>query len=86
MSSIHVERRGNRYVLGNELIRLDFDLRTSDTMYNYVWVKSATTGEFERLYNFGCDVGARERGASTIRNSIGCASSSRSRCTPTRRR
>ncbi|MCY3021809.1 MAG: hypothetical protein NTW87_22590 [Planctomycetota bacterium] len=62
MSALLAQEAGrNRYVLSNECIRLDFDLRTSDTMYNYIWVRNPTTGKFERLYNFGCDVGARER-------------------------
>jgi hypothetical protein len=33
-----------RVEVGNEVIRLDFDPRTSDTMYNYIWVKRADTG------------------------------------------
>lgn len=61
----------SRFVLANELIRLDFDLRTSDTMYNYIWVRNPKTGAFERLYNFGCDVGARERGTRDVVNTIG---------------
>jgi len=61
----------NRFVLANDLIRLDFDLRTSDTMYNYIWIRNPLSGQFERLYNFGCDVGARERGTREIVNTIG---------------
>ena len=39
-------------------MRLDFDPRTSDTMYNYIWVKRPDTGQWERVHNFGIDVGA----------------------------
>ena len=51
-----------RVVLANETLRLDFDPRTSDTMYNYIWVRSASTGEWERLHNFGVDVRALKTG------------------------
>src|ERR1019366_6661828 len=58
------------YLLGNEHIRLQVDLRTNDTMYNYVWIRNAKTGEFERLHNFGCDCEARLRDGEW-RNAIG---------------
>jgi hypothetical protein len=72
MSALFARREGkDRYTLGNDLLRLDFDLRTSDTMYNYIWARNPRSGEFERVYNFGCDVGARERGTTRIVNTIG---------------
>ena len=51
-----------RVELGNDVLRLDFDPRTSDTMYNYLWVRRVDTGEWERLHNFGVDVRAVQAG------------------------
>src|SRR4051812_27195261 len=62
----------HRQVLANAALRLDFDLRTSDTMYNYVWLRNPRSGGFERLYNFGSDVAAKERrGTGEWKNTIG---------------
>ena len=39
-----------RVEVGNEVMRLEFDPRTSDTMYNYIWVRrtdSGTAGPFD---------------------------------------
>jgi hypothetical protein len=33
-----------RVEVGNEMIRLEFDPRTSDTMYNYIWVRRPESG------------------------------------------
>ena len=57
--------------LQNEWIRLDFDRRTSDTMYNYVWVRRPDTGEWVRLHNFGVDVRTPSGADSAILNMIG---------------
>ncbi|MBA3709143.1 MAG: hypothetical protein H0W83_10035, partial [Planctomycetes bacterium] len=62
---------GHRFLLANDQVRLDFDLRTCDTMYNYVWVRNPGTDAWERRYNFGVDIGARERGTRDIVNTIG---------------
>ena len=51
-----------RVSLMNEALKLDFDARTSDTMYNYVWVRRPDTGRWERLHNFGVDVRVRQAG------------------------
>jgi hypothetical protein len=55
-----------RVELANPAIKLDFDPRTSDTMYNYIWVKRPGDGVWERAYNFGVDV----RGFKTTDNSV----------------
>ena len=47
-----------RVELRNDILRIDYDPRTSDTMYNYIWVKRPSTGEWERCYNFGIDADA----------------------------
>jgi hypothetical protein len=44
-----------RVELKNELLWLDFDPRTSDTMYNYIHVRRPDTGKWERVHNFGID-------------------------------
>ncbi|MFB3894226.1 MAG: hypothetical protein ACE15C_19650 [Phycisphaerae bacterium] len=49
-------RNEPRVLLANEAIRLDFDPRTSDTMYNYIHVRRQDDGRWERLHNFGVDV------------------------------
>lgn len=51
-----------RIPLRNEALWLDFDPRTSDTMYNYLWVRRPDTGRWERLHNFGADVRVRQAG------------------------
>ena len=51
-----------RIPLMNAAIKLDFDPRTSDTMYNYIWVRRPSTGNWERLHNFGVDVRVRQAG------------------------
>ncbi len=55
--------------LGNEFLRLDFDRRTSDTMYNYIWVRRPG-GEWLRAHNFGVDVRAVHADGRTL-NCIG---------------
>ncbi|MBN1809366.1 MAG: hypothetical protein JW909_09890 [Planctomycetes bacterium] len=56
---------------GNDWIRLDFDPRTSDTMYNYIWAKQPRTGAWTRVHNFGIDVrGPRPGGGDEI-NCVG---------------
>ncbi|MGD0089490.1 MAG: hypothetical protein ABSE73_06175 [Planctomycetota bacterium] len=55
-------RLEERIPLANEALKLDFDPRTSDTMYNYVWVRRLGTGAWERLHNFGVDVRVRQAG------------------------
>ncbi|HYE04484.1 MAG TPA: hypothetical protein VEL07_03080 [Planctomycetota bacterium] len=69
--ALSVYQSGSRLQIGNDLVRLDFDLRTSDTMYNYVLVWNEAVGAFERRYNFGVDVGARERGGTEVVNTVG---------------
>ena len=44
--------------LANATLRLDFDPRGSDTGYNYIWVRRPDTGRWERVHNFGIDVGS----------------------------
>ena len=42
------EEAEGKVEVGNEVMRLEFDPRTSDTMYNYIWVKrthSDTAGQ-----------------------------------------
>ncbi|MGA2258554.1 MAG: hypothetical protein ABSG53_28145, partial [Thermoguttaceae bacterium] len=58
-----------RLPLQNELLRLDFDPRVSDTAYNSIWVRRPGTDAWERVYNFGVDVHAPE--ASDLRD-INC--------------
>ena len=45
-----------RVELSNAALSLDFDPRTSDTMYNYIHVRRPDTGQFVRVHNFGIDV------------------------------
>jgi inosine-uridine nucleoside N-ribohydrolase len=47
-----------RVQLGNQNLRLDFDPRTSGTDYNYIWVRRPGTDRWERVHNFGVDVGS----------------------------
>ncbi|MFH1707826.1 MAG: hypothetical protein ABIF71_07905 [Planctomycetota bacterium] len=47
-----------RVILENAHIKVDFAPRTSDTMYNYIWVRNAISGEWERVHNFGIDIRA----------------------------
>ena len=65
------EEPEERVVVGNEVIRLDFDPRTSDTMYNYIWLKRLDTGRWERVHNFGIDVGAYRSDTGDLINTIG---------------
>ena len=60
-----------RAYLENARLRLDFDRRTSDTMYNYIWVRNPLSGELERVYNFGCDIAATMRDSGQLENTIG---------------
>jgi hypothetical protein len=52
----------SRIQLGNDVLRLDFDPRTSDTMYNYIHIRRPDTGKWERPHNFGIDVRAPRSG------------------------
>ncbi len=65
------EKPEERGVVGNEAIRLDFDPRTSDTMYNYIWLKRPDTGRWERVHNLGIDVGADRSDTGDLINTIG---------------
>ncbi len=65
------EEPETRVEVGNEAIRLDFDPRTSDTMYNYIWLKRPDTGRWERVHNFGIDVGADRSDTGDLINTIG---------------
>ncbi len=56
MNDSHRETPEARVELRNDVLRIDYDPRTSDTMYNYIWVKRPSTGEWERCHNFGIDV------------------------------
>ena len=47
-----------RVQLENQNLRLDFDPRTSGTDYNYIWVRRPGTERWERIHNFGVDVGS----------------------------
>jgi inosine-uridine nucleoside N-ribohydrolase len=47
-----------RVQLENQALRLDFDPRTSGTDYNYIWVRRPGTDRWERVHNFGVDVGS----------------------------
>jgi hypothetical protein len=60
-----------RVEVGNEVIRLDFGPRTSDTMYNYIWVRRPDGGSWERVHNFGIDVGAYRSDTGELINTIG---------------
>jgi len=60
-----------RVVLGNEQIRIDFDPRTSDTMYNYIWVRRPDSGAWERVHNFGVDVRSYKSESDELVNTIG---------------
>ena len=50
-----------RLCLQNDNLRLEFDPRTSDTMYNYLWVRRPDNGIWMRVHNFGIDVRAPNR-------------------------
>jgi len=65
MASMHAGPEGkDRFRPRQRPDPLDFDLRTSDTMYNYIWARNPKTDRFERLYNFGLRrVGPRARQA-----------------------
>lgn len=65
------EEPEERVEVGNEVIRLDFDPRTSDTMYNYIWLKRPDTGRWERVHNLGIDVGADRPDTGELINTIG---------------
>ena len=60
-----------RIELGNRTLRLDFDPRTSDTSYNYIWVRRPDTGQWERVHNFGIDVHAYQAGTDQEINCVG---------------
>ena len=61
-----------RVVVGNGAIRLDFDPRTSDTMYNYIWLRRPTTEPWLRVHNFGIDVRSWRRGQpEELANTVG---------------
>jgi hypothetical protein len=57
--------------LENHSLRLDFDPRTSGTDYNYIWVRRPDTGRWERVHNFGVDVGSYDSGDQVEMNCIG---------------
>ena len=65
------EEPEERMQIGNEAIRLDFDPRTSDTMYNYICLNRPDTGRWDRVHNFGIDVGAYRSDTSELINTIG---------------
>lgn len=71
MSKSRRSRAEKRVEIGNEQIRVDFDARTSDTMYNYVWVRQPETGEWERVHNFGIDVRSYRHDNGELINCIG---------------
>ena len=60
-----------RVQLENQVLRLDFDPRTSATDYNYIWLRRPGTDRWERLHNFGVDVQAYESGDGRGINCIG---------------
>jgi len=61
----------DRLELSNEVLRLDFDPRTSDTMYNYIWLRRPDPGRWERVHNFGVDVGSYRSDTGELINTIG---------------
>ncbi len=60
-----------RVRLENQGLRLDFDPRTSDTSYNYIWVRRPGDGRWERVHNFGVDVGAYDSQDQREMNCVG---------------
>jgi hypothetical protein len=60
-----------RIELGNASLRLDFDPRTSDTSYNYIWIRRPDTGRWLRVHNFGIDVHAPKAGDNQDINCVG---------------
>jgi len=60
-----------RVELANAALKLDFDPRTSDTMYNYIWVRRPGSDAWERAYNFGVDVRGFKSTDSSVINCIG---------------
>jgi hypothetical protein len=50
----------NRLRISNNLIALEFDRRTSDTTWNYVWLRDPVDDTWHRSYNFGIDMIPRE--------------------------
>ena len=60
-----------RVYLENQALRLDFDPRTSGTDYNYIWVRRPGTGRWERVHNFGVDVGSYDSADQREMNCIG---------------
>ena len=62
---------GSRVQLENQALRLDFDPRTSGTDYNYISVRRPGTDRWERVHNFGVDVGSYDSGDQWEMNCIG---------------
>lgn len=60
-----------RVPLENKVLRLDFDARSSDTAYQYIWLKRPDADRWERLLNFGIDVHAPESGDQRDINCVG---------------
>ena len=60
-----------RVQLENQALRLDFDPRTSGTDYNYIWVRRPGGNRWERVHNFGVDVGSYDSGDQREMNCIG---------------
>ncbi|HHN46672.1 MAG TPA: hypothetical protein ENN09_04450 [Planctomycetes bacterium] len=60
-----------RFELRNDVLHIDFDPRTSDTMYNYIWVRHPSLKSWERVHNFGIDVGAPSSADGSEINCIG---------------
>jgi len=60
-----------RVEIGNDALRLSFDPRTSDTMYNYIDVRRRDTGQWERVHNFGIDVRGYNTADGQLVNTIG---------------
>jgi hypothetical protein len=52
-----------RIELGNPSLRLDFDPRTSDTMYNYIWIRRPDTGRWLPVHNSFAFVALEDGGA-----------------------
>jgi inosine-uridine nucleoside N-ribohydrolase len=60
-----------RVQLANQALRLGFDPRTSGTDYNYIWVRRPGTDRWERVHNFGVDVGSFDSDDQREMNCIG---------------
>ena len=71
MTDPATRRNEDRLELRNQAMRIDFDARTSDTMYNYIHLLRPDTGQWERVHNFGVDVGAYKTGTGELTNTIG---------------